>query len=225
MTLIAHSIDPPFFAIGDLLMSSKKKIPFVPPVIPIDISQHLNEENRVWFPYELRRKVYILKQNLVVAFSGNGGEIRELLKELRIQCNYYDEGDDKIRIENVQQILRGYDFPNLFRESSFFMMHINDVEFTAGVITWGHWDSIDNETYHEMFANGSGAEGYLYWLNEKTDFRSSHPEGDVNRLIQMNCAFIAKLFSIERHSRATIRNNWGAGFELMFHTGKNFVKH
>lgn len=225
MTLIAHSIDPPFFAIGDMLMSSHEKIPFVPPVAPIDVSQLLNEEDRIWYPYELRRKVYILKQNLVIAFSGDGHEITEFLKELRIQCNYYDEGHNEIKLEHVQQILWEYDFDNMFKMSSFFMMHINDEELTATVITRGHWDSIDNKTYHEMFANGSGSDGYLYWLNENIKTISSHPEGDINRLIQMNCAFIAKLFAIERHSNATLRDNWGAGFELILHTGKSFIKY
>jgi hypothetical protein len=222
MTLISHSIDPPFFAVGDTLMSSKQKIPFVPPTMPIDISQVLNEENRIWYPYELRRKVYVLKQNLV--FSGDGHEIKEFLKELRIKCNYYDNGSGKISLNSVNQILSGYDFENLFRESSFFMMHINDDELIATQITRGKWDSVDNETYHKMFANGSGANGYLYWLNEKIVTTSSHPLGDVNRLIQMNCAFIGKLLAIERYSHFTLRDNWGAGFELIYHTGKTFIK-
>jgi hypothetical protein len=225
MTVISHSIDPPFFVAGDVLMSIKgKKIPFVPPTMPIDISQVLNEKNRVWYPYELRRKVYILKQNLVVAFSGDGYEITEFLKELRIKCNYYDDGSGKIKIEGVMQILSGYDFKNLFKKSSFFMMHINDDELKATPISWGQWDAVDNETYHKMFANGSGADGYLYWLNEKIVTTSSHPEGDVNRLVQMNCAFIGKLLAIERYSHFTLRDNWGAGFELIFHTGKSFIK-
>lgn len=224
MTLIAHSIDPPFFAIGDVLMSNYNKIPFVTPAAPIDVSLHLNEENRVLFPYELRRKVYILKRNLVVAFSGDGGEIREFLKELRIKCNYYDDRFDEIKLEDVHRILSDYDFANMFRESSFFMMHINNVELLATEITRGHWDSIDNEVYHKMFANGSGTDGYLYWLDEKVDVTSSHPPGDVNHLIQMNCAFIGKLLTIERHTLATLRDNWGAGFELILYTGKSFVK-
>jgi hypothetical protein len=225
MTLIAHSIEPPFFAIGDVLMSSRKKIPFVPPVAPIDVSQLLNEEDRIWHPYELRRKVYILKRNLAIAFSGNSHEIKGFLKELRIKCNYYDDGNNEIKLEYLQQIIEEYDFDNMFTMSSFFMMHINDIELTAVVITKGHWDSIDNKTYHEMFANGSGSDGYLYWLNENIKTISSHPEGDVNRLIQMNCAFIAKLFAIERHGHATLRDNWGAGFELIFHTGQSFIKY
>ena len=104
------------------------------------------------------------------------------------------------------------------------MMHINNIELTAAVMTRGRWDSIDNETYHEMFANGSGSSGYLYWLNENVRTISSHPEGDVNRLIQMNCAFIAKLLAIERYTHATLRDNWGAGFEMILHTGKSFIK-
>jgi hypothetical protein len=175
MTMIAHSIEPPFFTIGDVLMSSYKKIPFVPPCAPIDISQLLNEGNRILYPYELRRKVYILKRNLVIAFSGDGEEIKEFLRELRIKCNYYDDGFDEIKIKDVHRILREYDFDNMFRESSFFMMHINDIELSAVEITRGRWDSIDNETYHKMFANGSGSEGYLHWLDDKIDVTSSHP--------------------------------------------------
>ena len=34
-------------------------------------------------------------------------------------------------------------------------MHINDDELIAAQITRGSWDSVDNETYHNMFANGS----------------------------------------------------------------------
>jgi hypothetical protein len=40
----------------------------------------------------------------------------------------------------------------------------------------------------------------------------------------MNCAFIGKLLAIERYTHSTLRDNWGAGFELIFHTGKSFVK-
>jgi hypothetical protein len=189
MTLIAHSIDPPFFTIGDVLMSANEKIPFVPPAAPIDISQILNEPNRVWHPYELRRKIYILKQNLVFAFSGNGEEIKEFLKELKIKCHDYD---DEIKIESVHQILTQYDFNNLFKGSSFFMMHINNGELLATSITRDNWNSVDNETYHQMFANGSGSDGYLYWLSEKIETSSSHPEDDVNQLIQVNCAFIGR---------------------------------
>lgn len=224
MTLIAHSIDPPFFAIGDVLMSSDEKIVFVPPVTIIDVSQFLNEEYRTLYPCELRRKVYILKQNLVVAFSGDSEEIREFLKELRIKCNYFDEGLNEIKLENVQRILSDYDFDNMFKESSFFMMYINKAELTAVAITRGRWNSIDNEAYHKIFANGSGSDGYLYWLNEKVGVTSSHPECDVNRLIQINCAFIAKLLAIERYTHGTLKDNWGAGFELILHTGKSFVK-
>lgn len=224
MTLIAHSIEPPFFTIGDLLMSRYEKAPFVPPAIPIDVNQVLTEEDRTLFPFEMRRKAYILKQNLVVAFSGFGNEIKDLLQELRIKCNYFDDGSGEISIENVKRILEDYDMENLFGNSSFFILHIDQKECLATKIAWGPWDAIDNEHYHETFANGSGADGYLGWLDQKVAVLSSHEHGDINRMIQINCAFVAKLLTIERFTRATIKDNWGAGFELILYTGSFFMR-
>jgi hypothetical protein len=40
----------------------------------------------------------------------------------------------------------------------------------------------------------------------------------------MNCAFICRLLALERCTHATLRDNWGAGFELILYTGKFFIK-
>lgn len=226
MTLIAHSISFKVpFIVGDILLSNGIRQPFTPPTIFVDISEHLNEPDRKDFPCDLAQKVYIVTPNLAIAFSGVVYEMTKFLKELRYKCNKIY--DNKVLPEHIHRFLEDYDLPKNFSESSFFMMlieHTGNDSIYVSQFNYGNWNSLETELYNEVFANGSGAVSYRNWANDKVEFTSSHEKGDIHFAIQSNVCLITKLLAIERASLATLKKNWGAGFEMVFYTGETFIK-
>src|SRR5687767_2838432 len=99
MTLIARPLGsscPIIFS--DILMTDVEvEESHVLPTIGFDITNHLSKLNDR-LPAGLNQKIYILRENICVAFSGWECEIVELLKELRSFLRKFDcAGEKEIR--------------------------------------------------------------------------------------------------------------------------------
>jgi hypothetical protein len=238
MTLIASIINHKVpFLMSDLLMSSKEGTDdFQSPSNIFTLKNYL-PQSAGWKPDSLRQKSYILKDNLCISFAGIEEEIKEFLKELKIKCNYYDD----ITKENIFRILDDYDLAVNFGKSAFIMLLINKVSdaiMNVGIIkspsSSNHWDTVkgkkggwayvENNTYGEVTAIGSGRDNFLNIVNENMKVFSGFEKGHIWHTFQMNMALIARMYAIEKATLHTILSHWGGGFETIFYDGNKFIK-
>ena len=77
--------------IGDLLMSgTREQKHFVLPSTGTNIAAQFNPSRNL-YPQFLNQKVYIVQDNLVVAFAGGEHTIKQFLYDLKMFCRYHKE--------------------------------------------------------------------------------------------------------------------------------------
>ncbi|MBO9659745.1 MAG: hypothetical protein J7527_13065, partial [Chitinophagaceae bacterium] len=160
MTLIAQTIHQNVpCLIGDILFTSE--VDYSDIHIPTSLGNVQPFINTLTAkPVEYWQKLYILKDNLCVSVAGNFSEIREFIKEMRIQCSYYD----KITPENLSSMLNNYNKTNL-SESALLVTLVVDgdnsqsfytlnLQFPEGEIVWKKSSS---DIFEEIISCGTGA--------------------------------------------------------------------
>lgn len=224
MTLIAHSTNFKVpFIVGDLLLSGEKKKTFVPPTINYDVSTLLNEPGRRFFPVDMAQKIYFVTPHLLLAMSGLVSEMKALLKELRQRCTYYSD----LRPEHIHQFLQEYDLPKNFSESGFFIMLITPEEnnkLQVSQFNSGQWTGLNTPIFSNLTSMGSGSSSYNRWASEDITFNTTATSGTPDYALNSNVCQVARALGIERATLATIKEGFGAGYELAFYTGSMFNK-
>jgi hypothetical protein len=66
--------------------------------------------------------------------------------------------------------------------------------------------------------------GYLNVINQRVAFHTRFQKGDGRYAFQTNTALIAKLLALERANCYTVKDHWGAGFEVAYYDGNKFNK-
>jgi len=136
------------FLISDLLWSSKvEKKPFVLPTNSFDITPLL-PESRVYHPYTLGQKMYIINDNVCIIFAGDLLEIIEFLREVKMRCSYYDV----LEQEHLTQFFNDYSFGTKYSNSACLLLHV------------------------KMQANGSARFSFFYYPKEMHDVDVHSPE-------------------------------------------------
>lgn len=240
MTLIASTLNHKMpFLISDLLWSSKPSNTNVRfPTNVLDPSPHLpaNQENK---PIKLGQKMYFIKNNVCIVFAGDSNEILTFLiviKSTFQNCN-------KVSKNDIHQFLNIYNLEQNYKESAFFITHIenlsngsinvsqfyypsetNIVDPTEFNIQEGSWNIMYDPIYEEVSACGGGAEGFLNIIKQFGIFHTRFENGDFMQALQANTILISKLLTLERVSLYTLRENWGGGFEIAYYNGEKFEK-
>ena len=191
------------------------------------------------FPYSLAQKTYIINDKTCITLAGHEGEMRHILKEFRNRCRYYG---DEIPVEEIHRFLADFDLSKNFGESGFFIFHVNNerdsikvgffnapedvhkVDTSNFVTTSGIWNLLPDEHFEAVYAFGSGMKGYLNVINQRSTFQTQFEKGGGGFAFQTNSALIAKILALERASCYTIKDLWGAGFEVVYYDGQKFNK-
>ncbi|MVT09527.1 Ntn hydrolase family protein [Chitinophaga tropicalis] len=224
MTLIsrANTFKVPFIT-GDLVLSSKKKTPFVPPTINYDVSTLLNDEDIKYFPNDMAQKIYIITPHLILAMAGVVAEMKAFLKDLKIRCSYYND----LQPEHIHQFLKEYDLRKNYSGSAFFMMlsnHGDNNKLQVSHFDSGEWDELNTPIFNDLSSIGSGSETFNLWASQEINFETTSTLGNPDYALTVSVCQAARLLGIERVTLATIKKAWGAGYEVAFYTGTHFIK-
>lgn len=226
MTLIACTINFKMpFLIGDLLISSTAlRENFIFPANAALVPEEQWKEMTLK-PVAFHQKIYVLSENVCVAFAGDFDQIRRLLIELRIRCRVLPN----ISQDQMFSFLNEYNLEENFFESSLFMMIIERDEnsnVTIQTIRYptSFWSEAESPDYGTVYASGSGKGEFLTQVLSWGKTQLEGEPGDLPRTIRLNMAMITRLITVERISLYTLKKNWGGGFEGLYSNGRTFVK-
>lgn len=208
--------------IGDLLISgSLKPDQFTIPVLTDDVLQYLSSESEN-HPIKLNQKIYILKPNVCIAFSGTVQYIKAFLEDIFIYCNI----NDVMNAEMLTRYLNNYGNTELLKEFSCLMLIIDKQtdHFQVGIVKHGEFAEGKSENYGEVYSSGSGAEDFVRETLEDAKMISQFPSDHVNNALQANIIMISRLLAAERRNLNSVKKHWGAGFEMIYYNGEEFKK-
>jgi hypothetical protein len=223
MTMIACTLNKATpVIIGDLLLSSSiKPDSFEVPLFSEDVMQYLSSDAKD-HPILLNQKIYILKENVCIAFAGDVGSIVDILEDIRIYCNALDLVSSDKMIEFLEQNKNDQSWP----ATSFIVLVVDRMpdHFFVCKLIHGSWLKGQSETFGEIFASGSGAEDFMIDATENAKMMSAFTMNDAEYAIQANIIMISRLLAGERRTLNTVKKHWGAGFEMIYFDGRRFRK-
>lgn len=223
MTMIAFTTNNRIPVIlGDILISSDQSNKnFVIPTLGEDVVQYLSP-NAEYHPIELKQKIYILKDNVCIAFSGVVQSFKKLLQDLRIYCNATDHIDAAAIEAFLQQRMSDAEW----KEYSFIILVANRDEnfINLGIAKHGQWIMTTNPEINSIWASGSGCEDFIREVLDPARIVMGRSDDDPENDLIWNILMITKIMSRERAQLHTINKHWGAGFEMIYYTSKRFEK-
>lgn len=208
--------------IGDLLISTNVKTFEVElPVLSEDVTQYLSADAS-YHPLKLDQKIYILKENVCIGFSGDVLGIKSFLEDITIYCN----AKDRVTALDMQGFLQQHIGNKSWKETSFVLLvaerEINEISLCKFV--HGQWVRTETELFGEAWATGSGATDFLTEVKENAKLFSTFSMNDAEFTIQANLITIGRLLANERKTLNTVKHHWGAGFEMIYYDGIRFRK-
>ncbi len=223
MTMVACIInDTAPIMLGDLLISNQHKpAEFFIPSLQENILKFLPNISQ-YHPERLNQKLYILKSNVCVAFSGEVHYIKRFLEDVSIFCRV----NDIVTAARMKIFLNQYADDGTWEHFSFVILIIEkkNHEILMGKVIHGKWVRSNTSLLGEIFASGSGSEDFLWEVNEEMKVKSSFSNSNIDYVLQMNTLMICKLLAKERLNLSTIKNFWGAGFEMIYIDKDHFTK-
>jgi hypothetical protein len=173
----------------------------------------------------LVQKVYILADNVCIAFTSNDSrEIRNLLEDFRPFCSAGLPPDE------IRKRVEEYDYAG-FSNSAFLMTIVdnngggtatdpNVIELVKGQ----GFISKQGNCFRDYRPAGSATTDFASMVDEKREIFGSFPDSDYRQGIVRNVAFAARFLADERYFLRTLQSSWGGGFELVFYNGQRFQK-
>lgn len=221
MTLIASTTNFSYpILIGDILMSSENKTKDTPiPSFQAGVNGILPSEQK-FFPFSLRQKIYVIRDNLVIGFAGFEYEIKLFLEDIKNHFKYYPSNK-----ENIEIFFDEYDYSN-FKESIFLALY-SEKKGNQSVIYEkykGSWNITKSSRFENVIANGSGASYFIKHTNKGMISCNSNGEHSLFSAIAANYNNLCSLLTVERLSLDTLKEFWGAGFEVIYFNGQKFEK-
>lgn len=222
MTMIAinSNHDIPII-ISDLLITGDLKPErFILPSTGSDILEHVDNE-ATFYPRRLSQKVYILRENLVIAFAGSEADIKKFLFDIRLFCSYHDN----LTLDQLNTWLQEYEFEN-DNSISYAILFADKVagETTMYQILYGNWNSTSSKIFETTSATGSGAADFLAEASRDQGYTTALSPGNVGYALQSNIILLAKLLAQERFNLSNIEKHWGGGFEITYFDRNKFSK-
>jgi ATP-dependent protease HslVU (ClpYQ) peptidase subunit len=223
MTMIACTMNVAApVIIGDLLISdSVKPNKFIIPVLTEDVLQYLSSVSE-FHPIRLDQKVYIIKSNVCIAFAGKVYYIKRFLEDISIFC----KANTSMNAEKIEEFLDENKHDDSWKHFSFLILVVDkeDNHLRVGRFMHGDWVRVESDVFGEVFASGSGSIDFLKETKENVKIRSQFPPEDISYTLQVNIIMICKLLARERLSLDTVRQHWGAGFEMIYFDKDQFTK-
>ena len=221
MTLIANTSNYNCdILIGDILMTSETRGQEVGiPTFLGGVDAQLPPEQN-FYPYSLRQKIYVIEDQLAVGFAGYESEIKPILEDLRTYFRY-----KQVTFDNLKAFLNDWDLTQFSNSAAYIL--IAEKNERATIIQHcmiGAWSKGASKTYEEVTACGTGTADFIKAAAQSI---IASGEGNTNHLhetIALNYILLIKILGNERLSLDTIKNYWGAGFEMIYYDENSFKK-
>jgi hypothetical protein len=221
MTLIAatSNFGHPIL-IGDILTTSPSETVEREIEIPTHLSgvNHRLPPNQKLLPSNLRRKIYVVTDQLAVGLAGSEYDMKAYLDELRNYFKYKDVTEANV-VEFWEEF-RQEDFP----ECTAILLYATKTP-EGTLITqrhFGAWRRFTSPLYGEVFACGSGSLPFLKHAGTEWKMPFSSGPGRSFQAIGLNYSLISTILGHEWLTLETIKNYWGASFEMIYYDGGRF---
>jgi hypothetical protein len=221
MTLIAatSNFGHPIL-MGDILMTSAADVVESVPELPTHLSSvnHRLPPSQKFLPSGLRRKIYVVTDQLAVGLAGSEYQMKAYLDELRNYFKY--KPVTEVDVEAFWGEFGQQDFPGC---SAILVYAIKTSEGT--LITqryFGNWRHLTSPLYGEVFACGSGSLSFLERTSEQWNVPFSSVSRQLFQAIALNYSLISTILGNEQMNLETIKQHWGASFEMIYYDGERF---
>lgn len=219
MTLISVTSNFGFpILLGDILTTSETpdQEQHIPTFLS-SVTQWLPTDQKLR-PYRLRRKVYVIDDQLAIGLAGSGHEMKEFLGEIKNYFKYHAVSE-----ANILTFLQEFGqqtYPN----SSAILVHAANTP--EGILItyhyFGAWQKRATPRYGDVFACGSGSNDFLEAVSQEWSLATDSATNDLRQAIALNYCLLGNVLNQERLELSTIKKQWGAGFEMIYFDGKRF---
>lgn len=226
MTLIAASTNyqnPVLFS--DILFTSHVvNQDVLLPTVPVKTKEYLDSSIK-WRPVFLKQKMYIPHKDLCVLLAGDFEEMKEYLIRLKSFC--FELKGQRLSQAEIRAFLEKNKPEEFLKESAVFICYVerfNDESGYCHQIKYGPWGVRRSEVLENIYACASGSEACLKLATQPTYQYSSNEKDDQIRAIQANMNFVSILLTREWTNQNSIKDGWGAGYEIAHYNGQEFQK-
>jgi hypothetical protein len=200
--------------IGDLLTTSDIPRPAAEiPTFLTNIDDDLPKN--VGYPFELKQKIYVIKDRIALGLAGNVYQMTNFLKDIKSFFNYYEPTE-----ANFKPFMDNYD-QEAINDCSIlvFIVEYLDEEFHPSVHAHGNWEQYEDPLVELGLITGSGKSAFF----EKLALVNAG-ERDESMARTINLSMLSMFIAEERYTMDSILEAWGAGFEIIEYTGGKFKK-
>lgn len=217
MTLIALTLNQDLnpIMIADLLWSTDdpSEIPAV--LLPTYLEGAPKTQQKTK-PIHLTQKLYIISDYLALAFSGNATQIGQFVNDAKL---FLSEG--QMSLDRMTQYLKSYPKERLSSLSIIFWIVLKEGEqVNFAVSSFGKVNKVKDNRFGSVYAAGSGSQQFLKLLQQPNEFS----DGIYNKDLYQNLCLLGYWFANEIGSLETLRNHWGAGYEMIHYKNYRLTK-
>jgi hypothetical protein len=172
-------------------------------------------------PIGLNQKLYVINDRLCVALGGRVSQMETFLKKLRV---IYDTVD--FDINDLSKFVN--EFAKEEGDEMFAIILIaseiekDTYDFQVRCINLFQNDMAQSSLYGTVVAGGSGADQFLKFVQTNTKFATDITNTDA--FLATNQSLMSHFLGLEISSADTLREYWGAGFEMITFDSGKFVK-
>lgn len=216
MTLISCTLNngAPII-LGDLLVSSRNKGANINLPAFLDGVDKYLPDGLDGYPEMLIQKTYIIKDNLVVATSGNYCECLDFIKDLR----EFFRTRHCVK-ETIEEFLKTNGNKST-KKSTYLMVHVKKVgqehSFFVDSIGGGCLGIDGNRVFDKVRAIGTGSADFIKEVNRFSEGTGIGDINENNQAIAANLVLLSSILAREAFSLETIKKCWGAGFEMVYY--------
>jgi len=215
MTLIAGILNKHTpVLIGDLLITSNFKPDedvFIPTVLNGKIDFDGNN-----YPVELRQKIYVISDNLIVGLAGDVQQMTRLL--IKIKTEFLNQiVDDTV----LSFFLKNIDTGEFDKIAYLIIAAFKNKElYDFKKYEYGIWKKSVDTLNGEIYAIGSGASRFIEEANRFIGIDKMQSPSLAWDSLALPQSTITNMLALESFNQRSIQKLWGAGFEIIYFEGK-----
>jgi len=177
----------------------------------------LSNNNDDIIPINLSQKIYVINDKLAIGLLGSVYEMKMFLKDLRNNFLYRE-----INIQNLQNFWNEYDKQEFKNSSYIFLMAFEEKGRTKFYYQMEKcWNNNTSKLFNCTYASGTGSERFLEEVINTNKITTNWNIGSSKSAVALNYITLVNLIGSERFTASTIKDLWGAGFEMIaFENGK-----
>ena len=224
MTLVALTMNTAYpVLMGDILMtSSEKEYDIDIPTLLKEADQFFSSDQKL-FPAGFKQKIYIVADKIAIGFAGDEFQITVFLDDLRNYFKYHD-----VNAENLNHFLAQTGYDDIQSVSMVGVLAEKRPEgvllhpFNKGIVS-----HVTSPSFGYIMACGSGSDSLIKRAVTEMDYYNSSPSDvgfTLEEALARNLSLVSLLLVNEHFTIDSLKEAWGAGFEIVYYNGEKFVK-